>query len=275
MARLAGLALVLLGAVAWPGPVAYRSLKQGSATYHAVIADVNDESVHAATLFAPRLTSARRLLGDQPPVAAITGTFFAWENQRPVADVVVDGDAVAEGNRGSVLAVDWFGKPHIFHPQFRTEVDWFPYRYALRGCVRLVEGGKVVPNPRAQRFRDPAIWGSAARTAVGLTKAGKVVLVATRGSVSLSSLGKAVRSLGATEAVSLDGGGSTALFYRGSFVLAPNRPLSTLFAIYDRPALDAGFDRHLGRIAGNQAKGALSGLGAKEPAEGPGRLPRH
>jgi hypothetical protein len=275
MARATGLALILLGAAAWPSPVAYRSLKQGSATFHVVVADVNHESVRAATLFAPRLTSARRLLGDRPPVAAVTGTFFAWENQKPVADVVVEGDAVAEGNRGSVLAVDWFGRPHIFHPKFRSEVDWFPYRYALRGCVRLVEGGKVVPNPRAQRFRDPAIWGSAARTAVGLTSAGKVVLVATRGSVTLSSLGRAMRSLGATDAVSLDGGGSTALYYRGSFVLAPNRPLSTLFAIYDQPALDAGFDRHLGRITGNQAKGALSGLGAQEPGEGPGRLPRH
>ena len=40
------------------------------------------------------------MIGKDQPIAAITGTFFSPECSTPVADVLVDGDLKAKGNRG-------------------------------------------------------------------------------------------------------------------------------------------------------------------------------
>jgi len=244
-------------------PVKYVSFAKGGAVYHSVVANLSDDRVSVETRYATNLISMRSLFGDDEPVAALTGTFFAWENEKPVGDVVVDGDLVAKGRRGSVLAVDWFGKVHIFHPGFRQEIDWFPYRYALRGTVRLVENGKVNPDPRSQHFRDSSIWGRAARTAAGVTGDGKVVLCATTHPVSLSQLGWAMVGLGVKDAVSLDGGGSTALFYRGKMVVPTGRRLCNLFVIYERSPFDTSYQAHLSRVARNQTDGVLKAIGRR------------
>lgn len=244
---IAGLVVTVVPAVANKNkadrPVAYESFKQGSAIYHSVRANLGVDQVSAEVTYTPKLTKAWSTLGKRQPVAAITGTFFAFENQQPVADVIVDGELVANAARGSVLAVDWFGRVKIFDARRYQPIDWFPYRYALRGLVRLVADGKVCPNPQAQGFRDRRIWGSASRTAVGLTKEGKLVFMATPNSVTLSELGKAMTSKGVVEAVSLDGGGSTMLYYRGSMVIGPKRALSTMFMIHERSPFDAAFQK--------------------------------
>lgn len=234
---------------------------QGKALYHLVIADLSGEDVSVETRCGSRLSAMKSILGDEQPAVALNGTFFAWENQKPVGDVVVDGERVAMGRRGSVVAVDWFGKVHIFHPKFREEVDWFPYRYALRGTVMLVDHGKVVPNPKAQKFRDKSIWGKAARTAIGVTPEGKLLMIATKNAVTLSQVGWALLGKGAVDAVCLDGGGSTTMMYRGKTVLPTARRLSNLFVVFERSPFDQGYDTHLSRVARKQADGLLKAIG--------------
>lgn len=246
-------------------PVRYTSFVQGKALYHLVAADLSGENVSVETRCADRLMSVAKILGSESPTVALTGTFFAWENQRPVGDVVVDGALVAQGRRGSVLAVDWFGKVHIFHPRFREHVDWFPYRFALRAAVRLVENSKVVPNPRAQKFRDKSIWGKAARSAVGVTPQGKLLIIATKSPVSLSQLGWALVGKGATDAVCLDGGGSTTLHYRGKAVVPTSRRLSNLLVVFERSPFDQGYQTHLTKVAKKQTDGLLKAIGRKTP----------
>ena len=62
------------------------------------------------------------------------------------------------------------------------------------------------------------------------------MLVATTSSVTLSELGRAMKSKGVVDAVALDGGGSTALYYKGSMIVKPKRGMSNLFVVYGRPA---------------------------------------
>lgn len=238
---------------------AYGKFKHGRAWFHCVTADLNRTQIAATAYYSPRLTSASRTLGKVQPIAAVTGTFFAFENQQPVADVVIDGKLVANGYRGSVLGVDWFGKVKIFDAAVRTPVDFFAYRYALRGMVRVLRNGEKCPDPRSQGFRDPRIWGVAARTGVGLTKSGKLVMVATSNGITLSELAQALKNRGAVDAVSLDGGGSTMLYYMGSVKVSPNRGLSTLFMVEKRSPFDAQFNDHLSRLGWNQAGGAVKG----------------
>jgi len=216
-----------------PRPVRYQSFKLGNATYHSVIADLQSDRVSVRAVHSKSLTSSWNLVKKSEPVAALTGTFFAPSCGRPVADVLVDGELVAQGQRGSVVAIDWFGKVHIFDTQFRKKIDWFEYRYAVRGAVRIMTNGKINPNPKAQKISGRRIWGRAARTAAGTTRDGKLVLLATPNSVTLSQLAAAARKVGVVNAVALDGGGSTCLYYRGSMVIKTQRKLSNMLVLHE------------------------------------------
>lgn len=239
---------------------AYGTFTYKNVSYHKVQVDLSHAKITPTAYYSPRLTSLWTAIGDRQPIAAITGTFFAFENQKPVADVVIDGKQVASGLRGSALAVDWFGDVRIFDPKVRQEADYFPYRYVLRGMVRIVHEGFVNPEPWNQGFKDRGIWGKARRTAIGITKHNKMILVATNSSVSLRDLGHAMVSQGASNAVSLDGGGSTSLYYMGNLKVAPNRKLSTMFMIEKKTPYDDVFHSHIRRIGVNQTSGAINGL---------------
>jgi hypothetical protein len=218
--------------------VARVSSRTAAGWIQGVKADLGSRRVRVEVLFTPKLTPVWSMLRESQPVAAITGTFFAWETQMPVAEVLVDGSLVSKGRRGSVLGVRWDGRVEIRDIPFGRAFDWTPYRYGLRGAVRLMTNGEVDPDPRAQKFRDPAIWGRAPRTGVGLTPNGKLILAATSRPMTLSQFGKGMKSLGAVDALSLDGGGSTMLYHDGKMVVRTGRRLSSLLAIHQAPAAE-------------------------------------
>lgn len=221
--------------------IRYQSIVVDKRVYHAVIADLSSSRVKAEMVHAPRMTKPWEMISWGQPAAAITGTFFAFETQQPVADVLVDGKLVVKGNRGSGVAVDWFGGITIFDQQFQRSTDWSGYRHGLRGAVRLIQNGKVNPNPQAQAFRDPAIWGSAARTGVGLTSDNELVFFSTPHAVTLSQFGNAMRELNVVNAVSLDGGSSTMLYYRGKMVISSKRRLTNMLILHERSPFDDTF----------------------------------
>lgn len=214
--------------------IAYGSFKYGKAYFHMVTVDLASGAAALKTVHAAKLVPAWQLVNQEQPVVAITGTFFGPKSQRPVADVLVQGQLVAFGNRGSGIGMRYDGSVNVFDTRFRQAFDWSEYEYGLRGAVRVLTRGVVQPNPRAQKFKDPAIWGSASRTGLGMTKAGKLVLFATTGKVTLSQLGKAMKSKGVYDGISLDGGSSTCLYYNGRMLISPARRLCNMLVITKR-----------------------------------------
>lgn len=245
-------ALAMLGGPSKPEeaerPIAYQQFKFGHKLYHMIKANLDSPTLATETVHANSLQGAWKLIAKKEPIAAITGTFFAPRQQRPVADVLVDGKLKATGSRGTAIGVDYNGGVTIFDQAFGQKTDWLDYQFGLRGTVRIIKDGKVRPNPQWQRFNDSRIWGRAARTAVGLTKSGKLVFVATRAKVTLSQLGKAMRSRGVMNAVSLDGGSSTCLYYNGSMIISPGRRLCNLVVISKR-AVSSSSEQRVVRVA--------------------------
>lgn len=241
------IAFVLLGIATAIGavaqvtkPIRYDSFKFGKAYYHIAIADLSTQQVSIETVLSRKLTPAAQLARQNETTVALTGTFFDPSTGYPVGDVLVDGNLMAKGQRGSVLAINWQGIPHIFDSGFQSMVDWTDYRFALRGAVRIITAGKVSPNPKAQKFRDSRIWSRASRTAAGITEDGRLILAATKGNVTLSELGKALRTRTVVDAISLDGGGSTFFMYRGKTLIQPNRRLSNLLVLKESSDTMAG-----------------------------------
>lgn len=235
--------MLLAGFAHAQSAVSYTSFQVKGAYYHQVTIDLNSPNVSPEVILKSRPTPMSGFFTEEQPVVAIPGTFFNTTSAYPVADVVVDGRQVAAGSRGSMIGVDWFGDVNITDTPFKQQIDLSPYRFAIRGAVRLIKDGVVCPNPRAQFFRDSRIWSRASRVAVALLHNGKLAVFATRSNVTLWELGSAVYKRGAINAVNLDGGTSTSMFYRGSYVISPGRALSNMFVVYERSPFQAPTER--------------------------------
>ncbi len=216
-------------------PIAYNSFNYNGHLFHVVVANLPSGACEVKTVHQNWLVSAHKLLANTHPFCAVTGTFFSPGSEKAVADILVDGNLVSKGARGTVVAVDWYGGVQIFDAPYNKRIDWGQYQFGLRGAVRVVDGGAVRPDPVAQRFHDKAIWGNAARVGLGLTKGGKLLLFATTDHVTLSELGHAMKSRGVRNGVSLDGGASTCFYYNGSYLIKPQRKLCNMLVVSQRP----------------------------------------
>jgi exopolysaccharide biosynthesis protein len=117
--------------------------------------------------------------------------------------------------------------------------------HALGAGPTLVQGGKVKVLAKQQRFKADVAQGRAPRTAIGITRDKKYMLVTIDGrqpgysvGATLSELAHTLRELGNVEALNLDGGGSTTMWLRGKVLGSPSegreRPVSTALLVVPR-----------------------------------------
>ncbi len=109
----------------------------------------------------------------------------------------------------------------------------------------LVKGGEVYVTADAERFPNDIRVGRAPRSAVGVTKYGDYILAVVDGrqahskGCTLTEWARILRdNFGAVEAINLDGGGSSELFFKGSLVNKPSdgkeRPVADALTILRR-----------------------------------------
>ncbi|HOY89660.1 MAG TPA: phosphodiester glycosidase family protein [Bacillota bacterium] len=114
---------------------------------------------------------------------------------------------------------------------------WKDVMDAIGAGPKLVEDGKVcfsTSMAMAEGFTEAKILSqSMARSAVGLTKDGRLLLI-TADSAKMSELAVVMISLGAIEAMNLDGGASSGLWYDGAYLTKPGRAISNALLIYVR-----------------------------------------
>ena len=151
-----------------------------------------------------RYTVGARRCGEEPLPARRRSVVLASRRWGAGATTLMDM------SRGDSIRLSWsFGWTHVMD--------------SIGGMPQIVDDGSNVATRCAARFcrRHP-------RTGVGVTADGTVVLVVVDGrsersvGMSLVELGRMFVSLGAVEALNLDGGGSSAMWIRGSGIV--NRP---------------------------------------------------
>ena len=192
----------------------------------------------------------------------MNGTFFSKDAQRRVmGNVVHDGEIVKFSqweNAGTTFGLLPGNRPEMLTVRAGDQPSWSRYWLSLTAGPRLVAGGVTSVQPRAEGFRDPHVLGVAGRHALGFDRDGKeLYLVSFRQNVSLPRAAEVMRSLGAFEAMNLDGGASRALAIGGRVVVTAGRELTNAIVVYD------------GKFpAPATLKGRWSGFGAKqEPVE--------
>lgn len=147
--------------------------------------------------------TARALAQERGAVAAINGGYFD-DKWQPLGALVHAGKQTNPPFRSS----GGYFYVREGRPALRATSRGLPegVTEALQCHPRLVSGGQVVPGLQA---------GEHLRSAVGVTAAGAVVLAVTcRGELSLHDWARALKALGCHEALNLDGGPSSQLYFR-------------------------------------------------------------
>jgi len=171
-------------------------------------------------------------------------------------NVVVENDTVVDKKQGNNVAIPKNG--YIIH-LYGTEIryaDWFQKGYQIeyndiysvqqgnaniwkQGVIegglsagpRLITNGKITVNPEAENYTIPKITEySMARSALGLTKDNKLLMV-TVNSAKIEDLATIMQKLGAYNAMNIDGGASSGLYYKGKLLTSPGRDLSNALLV--------------------------------------------
>lgn len=222
--------------------VVYQKAKVAGVWVNIVTANLNDPTVRVTPAVAKRgigtSESFRSMLRRTRPIAAIDGTFFCTRTLRPTGDIVIDGQLVYRGYLGIAVA---FGESNSVRFVDCQTYRWADYQSVLVAGPSLLLDGKMAVYPRDQGFRSGVHSSPRIRSGLGVTRAGKLVLVTTRKSIYLSKFARVMRAIGCVDAAVLDGGSSTGLYCNGKLISSPSRSMTNCLLVYDDPS---SYERH-------------------------------
>ena len=229
------------GAEAPPSPaVGYYKAVAAGIPLHVVQVDLSRKDVHLGIVTASRgighWEGWSAMIDRSRPAAAITGTYFDTRSGLPTGSLGFLGQMLHRGPIGTAFLFDRIAGPSIQAAKPDRLFDFGAAETYVRAGPRLISNGRTTLYPKAEGFRDPAVYRRNPRTAIGYTRSGKLIFAATSKPVLLREMAAALKGIGAVEAMCLDGGSSSALFFRGKSFVVPRRSLTNILVVYDEEA---------------------------------------
>lgn len=280
-------ALFLSAPVSSEDSVALDMRKVAGARVYVITADLNDPrivvEIAIPTSGLRHSESFGRFVKRASPVAAVTGTYFDTRTLLPVGSIITGGKTLHESAIGTAVCfmrpngVQYMSAAEDFPavaPQSYTvrfidkrkgeACDWSGVDCGVRTGPRLLSEGRYVLDPRKEGFRHFGLFGRRVRMAMGLTANNKLLLVAVRTPATFGHTATIMKALGAMDAVCLDGGSSSAMYYCGRLVCSPGRALTNVIQIrFSEPAgqtVAVEPARFLGNIVLQATQGTPTGL---------------
>ncbi|WP_083847216.1 LysM peptidoglycan-binding domain-containing protein [Deinococcus gobiensis] len=162
--------------------------------------------------------------------AVVNGSYFHPHTYAPAGDIVMQGRLLTWGRIPAALAITPDNRASIAASTtalFSRPLDtsWAGMETVIATGPRIVARG-AVQHSYSGVFQDPALFGRAARSAVGLLSSRDLLLVTTHARLTTVEMGKVMAKLGARDALLLDGGSSAGLAWNGAAVLDSVRKVS-------------------------------------------------
>ncbi|RJF71995.1 LysM peptidoglycan-binding domain-containing protein [Deinococcus cavernae] len=217
-------------------PVTYRSVTVQGVNVQVIRVDLRHRNVLVAPVLPTRGlnfgtgATVRSLTNTSGARALVNGSYFHPHTYAPAGDIVMQGRLLTWGRIPAALAItpdnrasiQGTGRGFFTRPGDST---WAGMETVIATGPRIVQGGNVA-STFSSIFRDPAVFGAAARSAIGLASSRDLLLVSTHTKVSVGQMGRIMATLGARDALLLDGGSSAGLSWNGSVVLDSIRKVS-------------------------------------------------
>ncbi len=108
---------------------------------------------------------------------------------------------------------------------------WSDVRSTTGAGPTLVKGSKIIADGRLENFTDSKITtASGQRSFIGVTQK-NVLVMGTVPNVTIKQLAAIVKKMGLYNAINLDGGASSGLYYKGRYLKTPGRQLSSAIVV--------------------------------------------
>jgi len=166
---------------------------------------------------------------DYPDCVGKTNTFHGPVYNSAAQLMINAGDMAI--HQGPMIVAGTDGRLAYFHRtnQFQNA---FTVGAALANYPALVENGSVVVESEA-RLAETNPTVKSVRGSIGFDD--RFVYLVITHNATVIDLAYVMQALGATNALNLDGGGSAALWYDGSYVVEPGRPLPNAILFKTKP----------------------------------------
>jgi hypothetical protein len=178
------------------------------------------------TIFTPAWGSATGLQGG--PQVQVTDGVVSAINWRSTS-IPRNGYVIYFRGEWSVAFRFWKGR-HVAYTVKAATPGFIHAWQAIGGGPQLLLAGDEFVNPRAEGFHDPKMFGSGKRSMVGVNAAQTSLIFAVAYG-SLSQCAHIMKELGAYNAMSLDGGASSALWANGHYLVSPGRRINNALVL--------------------------------------------
>ena len=151
--------------------------------------------------------------------AIVNGEVVNWSTQ-PI-EIPKDGFVVS----GPAKLVEQLLDEKNIKYEVKTSPEWSDVKHIISGGPYLLKDGVKYIDTQEEKLN--AITGKNPRTAIGYTKDGNLIMVTIDGreqnsvGMTLGELAWFMQSIGAYEAMNLDGGGSSVMYVNGNIVNSP------------------------------------------------------
>lgn len=163
------------------------------------------------------------------PYAAINGTYYDGEF-RPLGDILVGGKLENHGHYRNAVAHTNDGKLIFLHKE-KGRLNWNNCQSGIAAGPRLIHNGKIALDPVSDGFSRRSLTIEALRSGVGRTRSGKLLLVTSKEQMTLAAFAQSMLDLGAVEAMNLDGGGASGLYFNGKTLMSPTLPMTNMLLV--------------------------------------------
>jgi len=218
--------------------VVHQKRSVNGVTAYFVTVNLNDPQIRLSVQTAAggigRSESFRSMVRRSQPYAAITGTYFSLQTLLPIGDIVSKGMVQHRGSYGIAFVTARDNTARITSRYAARLATTDEAELVLCSGPTLLRFGRVALDPWAEGFRDGSMWAKKTRTGVGITAADKLLLISVPQPVHLGTLARMLKSLGAVEALAMDGGSSSALYANGQVLTQPARRLTNLLIVEKR-----------------------------------------
>lgn len=112
-------------------------------------------------------------------------------------------------------------------------IQWSHIRTALGAGPMLLQNGRIVLDAQKEGFTDSKFSSRAQRSFIGVSSQ-QILIFGTVSNVTLKELAEIMLNMGIENGMNLDGGASSALYFKGNTVTSPSRKLSNVIVITEK-----------------------------------------
>ncbi len=246
-----------------PASVTQRSINVQGVLLHTITVDLSDPAVSVDVGLASggisRNQSFSSIVNRDNCVAAITGTYFDTRTLIPVGTIVKDGKRVVTSAIGSVFLLRksenyvyaFNGDTLMLKRHMQATIETGTKGIAanldgavcaLRGGPLLLKSGQIVLDYNREGFRDPGLFGARTRMIVAKDSANRLMLISVQTPVTFEKSARIMQKIGCIDAICMDGGTSSAMYFNGRYIRYPGRALTNVIEVKYCPVTEENAD---------------------------------